>query len=74
MWQLSRRTLDATMTVTQNTECHQMSLFNPDQPHLSIDKQEKDLHILEQLLTKLLIKQTNRMNSNLGGVSYKSIQ
>ena len=34
VWPLSRRPLDATMTVTQNTQCHQMSLFNPDQPHL----------------------------------------
>ena len=23
------------MTVTQNTQCHQMSLFNPDQPQMA---------------------------------------
>ena len=34
LWPLSCCPLDATMAVTRNTQCHQMSLFNPDQPHL----------------------------------------
>ena len=41
LWPLSRRPLDATMTVTQNTQCHQMSLFNPDQPHMWLIRVKK---------------------------------